>query len=159
MAPTALFQDLAKRYYYNSDCYYYGNCQSGWYRWGRWVVAGIIILAFIVSLLLLARINSRRRRLRGQHPMYGTGWMAPGINVHNKPNAYQQPPPQYSATSPPYQPQQQAYPMDNYNNNNNQGYYGGQTEGVAPPQNTYYPPGQRGGDDVYSAPPGPPPGK
>lgn len=41
--------------YYNNDCYYYPNsCRSGWYNWGRWVVAGVIILVFIVSLLVLA---------------------------------------------------------------------------------------------------------
>jgi hypothetical protein len=50
--------------YYNNDCYYYPNsCHSGWYNWGRWVVCGVIILAFIVALLLLAWVLTSSRFL------------------------------------------------------------------------------------------------
>jgi len=32
---------------------YYGNCHSAWYRWGRWVLAGILIF---IGLIILAFI-------------------------------------------------------------------------------------------------------
>jgi len=133
-------------YHYSSST---GRCVpdgGSWYDWGRWVLAGIVILVFILTLLLLAR-NTRRRRRNGIPPLRGTGWMAPG------PAPPYQPPPQYS-TSPPVYPQgtgQKFSPND--------GYYG-QQQGIPlqSPPNAYQPPQQYGGD-TYAPPPGPPPGR
>ncbi|KAL7909281.1 hypothetical protein GGI35DRAFT_376187 [Trichoderma velutinum] len=155
--------------------------KSGWYFWGRWVLAGIAIL-FALGLLFCCLCVSRRNRRRGATPMYGTGWFsgAPaaqtsrpsGNNKHNN-NGYemnnyqtgytqggysQQQPPYgegYGYTSPP--PYGQA-PVGNQTTgttfNANDGYMTGQPQyGVQQPQTSYNP------DGHYQPPAGPPPGK
>jgi hypothetical protein len=43
----------------NHSCYYnYGDRRcynSGWYNWGRWVLLGLIVLFFFLTLLCLSR--------------------------------------------------------------------------------------------------------
>ena len=166
MAPFEQLADMVKREYYCPSGYYLSGTRcypnnSGWYWWGRWVFAGLIVLFVIALLLILAR-NSRRRRRAGIAPLRGTGWMAPAP-------PYYPPPPQYSAAAPVY-PQgtgQKFNPNDGYYANQNQ-------EGVQlqPPQNTYQPPNNnyappsgypaqpsypQSGEPVYTPPEGPPP--
>ncbi|TFB06220.1 hypothetical protein CCMA1212_001750 [Trichoderma ghanense] len=159
--------------------YYYDGfgCRrrSGWYFWGRWVLAGI---AIVLALILLASCLciSRRNRRRGVQPLYGTGWLGGNTRPsgNNKPNnghemnnfqsgynqgGYNQGQGDYNQgygyTSPP--PYGQA-PMGNQTTgttfNANDGYYTNQPQyGVQPPQSAYQP------DTHYQPPPGPPPGK
>ncbi|KAH8884517.1 hypothetical protein GQ53DRAFT_396230 [Thozetella sp. PMI_491] len=160
MAPTmnqlAEQAELAKRYTYYCPSGYYASgshCYpSAWYGWGRWVLAGVVVVVFIICLASLACINSRRRRRQGLAPRYGTGWMAPAPKYENNPNGYNNyapPPPQYSQ-----QPMGGQYTGTTFNPAD--GYYGGTTNHMPPPQNTY----QRGtGGDAYEAPAGPPPPK
>ena len=130
--------------------YSQGQCvryNSGWLSWGRWVLAGLIVLSFIVMILLLAR-NSRRRRRLGHAPLRGTGWMAPAPPYY--PN---QAPPQYSP-APPVYPQGTGQKF-----NQTDGYYANhQQDGIQlqQPQNTYQPAQQYGGEG-YAPPDGPPP--
>ncbi|KIW04575.1 uncharacterized protein PV09_04325 [Verruconis gallopava] len=132
-------RELLKR----QTCYttYYGGVRcynSSWYNWGRWVLLGVIILLFILTLFCLSW-TSRRRRARGRRPMYGTGWMSQGPLA---PPPYQPPPP-----APAYTP----YPQnDNY--------------GPTPPKPTYggnqsYPMNDYGNTNTYAPPAGPPPGQ
>jgi hypothetical protein len=129
---------------------------------------GILVLVcpslFPCSLPLADNIgrcyNTRRRRQRGQSPMYGTGWMPGHKPAGNQPGYYNN-----GAAAPPYSP-----PVDNQYTgntfNSNEGYYGnaynngyGAQQGgieLQQPQHSYQP---RGGDPVYEAPQGPPPGK
>lgn len=161
MASSADMSRLFARQNYNDGCppnYYRSGytCYSSWYWWGRWVLAGVVILVFIICIVLLGCRSARRRRSRGLQPMYGTGWMGGKNNVmpHNNQGYYQNgnqqnyapPPPQYSA-------QQPQHTGNTYDSNN--GYYG---VNVQQPQNTY---GNRGigTDNVYAPPPGPPPSK
>ncbi|KAH8905403.1 hypothetical protein BR93DRAFT_939381 [Coniochaeta sp. PMI_546] len=145
-------------YYSNGYCYR----NSGWYFWGRWLFAGIVIAFVIGAIVLLGCINSRRRRRQGLAPRYGTGWMAPAPKYSPNSGGYVPPPPQYTSTPmqnypPPGQQQQPQYTGQTFNSND--GYYGGHNEGVAPPPNTYYPQRGVGGENVYEPPAGPPPGK
>ncbi|KAM7207069.1 Chitin synthesis regulation, resistance to Congo red domain containing protein [Rhypophila sp. PSN 637] len=154
-----------------------GRChRSSWGWWGRWVLAGAIVLIFILVLLMLSRRNARARRARGQRPLYGTGFLAGpappytpypqngSTNVQGGP-----PPPQYvypdntgnkfNANDGYYGPPQgdSSNPYNNNNNNYNSSPYGGQQSGIElqqPPQ-TY----QRGTGDDYAPPEGPPPSK
>ncbi|KAK4454653.1 chitin synthesis regulation, resistance to congo red-domain-containing protein [Podospora aff. communis PSN243] len=143
--------------YYLSGTRCYPN-NSGWYWWGRWVFAGLLVLFVIALLLLLAR-NSRRRRRQGLAPLRGTGWMA------GPPPPYYPPPPQYGAGAPPPGP---VYPQGTGQKfNQNDGYYAQNQEGVhlQQPQQTYQPPNNypspsgypHNGEPVYSPPEGPPP--
>ncbi|KAK3954912.1 chitin synthesis regulation, resistance to congo red-domain-containing protein [Pseudoneurospora amorphoporcata] len=154
MAPLAEMANqvhaMAKRA--RCDCDSYGNCYcySAWYYYGRWILLGICILCVFLSVFLMARRNSRRRRMHGAVPMYGTGWMAPA------PPPYA-PPPQYSAQPPP---------------GSQGGYYAPNGNGPKPEQNgpgAYYPNQQgvqlqqpasayhRGPDEQFTPPEGPPP--
>jgi len=162
MAPFEQLADVVKREYYCPSGYYLSGTRcypnnSGWYWWGRWVFAGLIVLFVIALLLLLAR-NSRRRRRQGIAPLRGTGWMAPA------PPPYYPPPPQYS-TAPAQYPQGTGQKF-----NQNDGYYANQNqEGIhlQQPQSTYQPPNNypspsgypQNGEPVYSPPEGPPPRK
>ncbi|KAJ2988935.1 hypothetical protein NUW58_g3721 [Xylaria curta] len=130
-------------YYYDSsrDLCVRGN---GWYWYGRWIFAAVIIGLFFIIFFTWACLNSRRRRRQGQAPMYGTGWMAPQNQYYqNPPQAYNQPPPAYGAPA-------QSYPMDNRYQTTD-GHYGQQSSGIEPPKNVY------SGD--YAPPSGPPPNK
>ncbi|KAK3356259.1 chitin synthesis regulation, resistance to congo red-domain-containing protein [Neurospora tetraspora] len=153
MAPLAetanQVHQIAKRdrcFYDTYDNYY---CYSAWYYYGRWVLLGIAILCVFLSVFLMARRNSRRRRVQGTQPMYGTGWMAPA------PPPYA--PPQYSAQPPPGS--QGGYYAPNMNGQKqpdlNGGYYGNQQEGVQlqQPASAYH----RGPDEQFAPPDGPPP--
>ncbi|ROT36878.1 hypothetical protein SODALDRAFT_335093 [Sodiomyces alkalinus F11] len=178
--------ELVKRQYYNCPSGYYysnGRCRerSSWSWWGRWVLTGMIIFAFI---LLLCCLGSRRRRKRGRQPMYGTGWMTnnrfgggphqqpqqqpqygQGYNQQQQQGGYhygQQQQPQYgygqgeynappAYGQPPPQPQHTGQTFTP-----GEGYYGGH-DGIQlqqPPQ-AY----SRGVDGDFSPPPGPPPAK
>ncbi|PSR99366.1 hypothetical protein BD289DRAFT_471618 [Coniella lustricola] len=169
--PQSTSGSLIARYY---DCAYYGNCTSSYNSWGRWVLAGLVILAALFLALLWSCVVNRRRRRRGLQPRYGTGWMmhgpgsgrssAPqynqggwyGQNNTNNPNSKYSgaapPPPQYTPSAVPAQTTGQTF-------NSNEGYYG-QHNGDVPlqqPTGSYYP--TAGGEPVYQAPSGPPPAK
>ncbi|KAH7627272.1 chitin synthesis regulation, resistance to congo red-domain-containing protein [Sordaria sp. MPI-SDFR-AT-0083] len=154
MAPLAetanQVHEIAKR----DRCYYdaYNNyyCYSAWYYYGRWILLGVCILCIFLSVFLMARKNSRRRRMQGAAPVYGTGWMAPA------PPPYA--PPQYSAQPPPGS--QGGYYAPNGHGpkpeqNGPGAYYPNQQEGVQlqQPQSAYH----RGPDEQYTPPEGPPP--
>jgi len=126
------------------NCYGY-NCDSNWTRWGRWVLAGILLFIGLCVLLFVLFLN-RRRRGRGMgrfHPRigmggrtnqqnqppqseaaFGGGGGVGGGGIYNQNAGYQQyapppgPPPQYAGS--------------------NADYYG-QTPEVSQPQNAYKP--------------------
>lgn len=136
-------RDCLDGYYPRNGQCVYGN---GWYWYGRWIFAAVVIGLFLLSFFLWACVKSRRRRRQGHAPMYGTGWMAPGTQYyHNPPQAYNQPPPAYGAPA-------QSYPMDNRYQTTD-GHYGQQSSGVEPPKNVY------GGGGDYAPPAGSPPRK
>ncbi|PMD25468.1 hypothetical protein NA56DRAFT_745251 [Hyaloscypha hepaticicola] len=125
---TAITEFAKRQYYYDSPCNYYGNCHSAWYRWGRWVLAGVLLfigLVFLAVLLFCTRRRRRRNRyatpMTSQAPLggYNSGY-GNGNQHYNPPSG---PPPQYG------------------NPNGNTGYdgYYGQQSGVAQPQNAYKP--------------------
>ncbi|KAM7209040.1 protein RCR2 [Naviculisporaceae sp. PSN 640] len=181
MAPTVAheFPGVLKRRY----CDYvdrWGNCHySSWGGWGRWVLAGSIVLLFFLVMLMLARKNSRARRARGQRPLYGTGFLAgpaPPYTPYPQggstniaggpPGPPGPPPPQYvypENTGHKFNSNDGYYgSQGNSSNNNNGNYsasspYGGQQSGIElqQPANTY----QRGAVDDYAPPEGPPPSK
>ncbi|PMD57368.1 uncharacterized protein K444DRAFT_615826 [Hyaloscypha bicolor E] len=124
---TAALAEFAKRQiYYGSRCNYYGNCRSSWYRWGRWVLAGILIFIGLIILAFILFCGSRRRR-RNRHAVPMTsqaplGGFNSGYGNEQQYGAPLGPPPQYgSNTGADYD-----------------GYYG-QQSGVAQPQNAYKP--------------------
>lgn len=86
--------DISKRYY----TYYNNSYYSPWYSYGRWILTGAIILAFIVAMLIYFFL--RRRRMQS-HTV-----VSPNAN-------YYQPNPNYGQ-QPNYYPE-----------NNGQQYYGG----------------------------------
>jgi len=121
----------------------------------------VIVIAGLLLAFLFSCFNTRRRRRRGQPPMYGTGWM-PGHKPGNNQSGYNN-----GGAAPPYSPQPQVENQYTGNTfNSNDGYYGnaynngygGQQGGIElqQPQHSYQP---RGGEPVYEAPLGPPPGK
>ncbi|KAI9739850.1 MAG: hypothetical protein M1818_004906 [Claussenomyces sp. TS43310] len=170
MAPTNV-KELVARFITNSNCYndgfggYYGDCDSAWYRWGRWVLLGCAVVFAILVVLAFSCLNGRRRRRRGLQPRYGTGWLAGKTpEGHNGPSytgynnagfngGYNQP--NYNP-APPYSPPPVNQQSTGNTFNSNEGYYG-QQNGIElqQPQNAYAPP--RGGDPVYAPPQGPPP--
>ncbi|KAJ0121636.1 Protein RCR2 [Diaporthe amygdali] len=154
----------------NGRCY-----QSNWSYWGRWVLAAIVIVFFLVLFLTWSCISNRRRRRAGMNPRYGTGWMMPGqqygngqqpqygngwfgqnkYNNNQQPQYQQPPPPQYTPANGPVPNQ---YTGQTFNSN--EGYYGQHNNNndipLQQPGSSYYP---RGGDNVYEPPTGPPPAK
>lgn len=140
-------------YYSRGGCYR----NSGWYYWGRWVLAGVVIFLTILVIFAICCVRSRRQRKHGRRPMYGTGWMAPGKFAGQHPQQQQwggggappaPPPPPYGGYG--QQPQQGGYNNAGSPYGQQREYYS-QADGVQQPQNTYQP--------VYSPPTGPPPGK
>jgi len=135
---------LPRQYGYGSsssrNCNYYGNCRrSAWSRFGRWVLAGILI--FIAIFMLLVLLCMRNRRRRRAHPK---------INSNPMTHQTHAPAPQTGT----YYNQDQGYAQ---NQSYNQGYapppgappkyggggygneYGQQQTGVEMPGNTYQP--------------------
>jgi len=123
------------------NCYGY-NCNSNWYQWGRWILAGVLIFIGFCVLLFVLFLNRRRRR-RGMgriHPRIGMGRRANqmesqppqsqvpygGGGVYNQNMGYQQ-----------YAPPPGAPPQ--YGSGLNADYYG-QHQGVSQPENAYQPP-------------------
>ncbi|EKD12927.1 uncharacterized protein L3040_005786 [Drepanopeziza brunnea f. sp. 'multigermtubi'] len=123
----ALIGLVARQVYYGNrrDCYYYGNCRSNWDRWGRWVLAGILIfLGLFLFFLYLCCANRRRRRRMNNAPT--------PMTAHN---------PGYSGYHPqqPYAPPPGPPPPQYVNGNGNApgGYYGQQSGGLTQPQGAY----------------------
>ncbi|CAD6445533.1 453d12ef-e1fa-4cca-80c3-1f4c6813acf8 [Sclerotinia trifoliorum] len=98
--------------------YGYYRCNSAWYRFGRWVLAGILIFIGLILLFAIMCITRRRRRRNqirsGNTPM-----------TYNQPNTYNSQQQQYAppAGAPPH------------HGGGNQDYYG--ASGVTQPQNAY----------------------
>jgi len=106
------------------DYYGYYNCHSSWYRWGRWVLAGILI--FIGVIFLFACLFVTRRRRRRNQISNTSQPMAYTAPTGRQDYDYSQPPPQgQTYASPPGAPPQ-------YGGGANQDYYG-----VQQPQNAY----------------------
>ncbi|EGO53802.1 hypothetical protein NEUTE1DRAFT_93432 [Neurospora tetrasperma FGSC 2508] len=155
MAPLAEMANQVHEIAKRGRCDYvdaYGRpyCYSHWYYYGRWILLAVAILCVFLSVYLMARKNSRRRRLQGAQPMYGTGWMAPA------PPPYA--PPQYSAQPPPGSQVPGGYyapPNGQKADQNGEYVYGNQQEGIQlqQPTSAYH----RGADDQYAPPEGPPP--
>ncbi|KXT00576.1 hypothetical protein AC579_5065 [Pseudocercospora musae] len=62
---------------------------SGWYKWGRWVVVGVVVALFVLAMigfLVFSRISARQRVKAGQKPMWGTQWAAPPAYAVNDPH-------------------------------------------------------------------------
>ncbi|TVY46717.1 hypothetical protein LOCC1_G002839 [Lachnellula occidentalis] len=145
---------VARRTCYNNNYYSgynsgYGNggsynCNSAWSRWGRWVLAGILIFIAIVFILLFALRPSvlcpllttpqpsfcaRRRRRRSAKTYENTAMT----------NVQQPTGNNYQNDQPMYAPPAEAPPLysGNYGGGgSNQGYYG-QQGGVTQPQGAY----------------------
>ncbi|KAK5990454.1 hypothetical protein PT974_08722 [Cladobotryum mycophilum] len=164
MAPT---EELVARDYLDCSYGFYNDgyrCsrRSSWYFWGRWVVAGIIIVIALIFILGCI-CYTRRQRKRGVRPMGAAGWLGGGNkhaqnNQGHEMNNYQAGYPQGGGyeqnqqygggyqggfTSPPPYGQPQPQPMGNHTTgttfNPNDGYYTGQQYGVQPPPNAYQP--------------------
>ncbi|KKA29134.1 hypothetical protein TD95_003483 [Thielaviopsis punctulata] len=148
-------------------CYYtfsgYRCEPSRWDSWGRWVFLGVIIVAAILCFYVLACVNSRRRRSRGQQPIYGTGWMAPQPQQlpkysqnpepgHQRWNSQQPPPPPPPPPNGYYGP-----PPPGYSGQQDPNVPYQQSEGIQlqQPQQAYH--GHTA--ENFAPPPGPPPGK
>ncbi|CZS92016.1 hypothetical protein WAI453_000035 [Rhynchosporium graminicola] len=123
---------IARQYNYGRRCNpRYQNCRSNFSRWGRWVLAGILIFFGIFLFFMFLCISKRRKRRAALHstPMtapagnagYNSGYNNGGYN-NNAPTQQYAPPP--GAPPPTYAGN------GGYNND----YYG-QQNGVA--QQTY----------------------
>lgn len=124
---------MADTYY---TCNLLGECyETRWHSWGRWVFISFMTIGLVLLLAMCLTVSARRRRLRGEVPLRGTGWLAPKSRFVAQPGppgpAGYYPPHQTPYTPPPYSP----YPM-----------YSGTTAAPANPHANYYAP-----------PPGPPP--
>ncbi|KAF7952459.1 uncharacterized protein EAE97_001956 [Botrytis byssoidea] len=118
------------RCYRNGYGYY--RCNSAWSRFGRWILAGVLIFVGLILLFAIMCI-SRRRRRRNQ------------ISSTNQPMAYTQPAATYGQAPASYnysQPQQSYAPpagapptYGGAHAGANADYYG--TSGVTQPANTY----------------------
>ncbi|KAB8072484.1 chitin synthesis regulation, congo red resistance, RCR protein [Aspergillus leporis] len=125
------------------------RCRASWHNWGRWVLLAVILVVAFIAFFMFACLSARKRRRRGQKPMYGTGWIG-----GQPPQQYQQQP--YPNQAPPAPPGYQPSPGPGYETQygHNQGFYGHQQYGTEPQQ----PPNAYARDGMYSPPPGPPPG-
>jgi len=124
--PKSISLAARRVYYSNCDSYYTNNCNSAWSRWGRWVLAGILLFLAIL-FIFLALCFRRRRARRNQIFTTSTPMQAqqPGGVYYNQTQ------PQYEGN---YAPPAGAPP--NYGGQNE--YYG-QQNGIAQPQNAYQP--------------------
>ncbi|CAH2350081.1 hypothetical protein CLIB1423_01S01992 [[Candida] railenensis] len=123
--------DFSKRYIYYGN---YNSYYSPWNSYGRWILTGVIILAFIIAMLIYFFI--RRRRMRS-HTV-----VSPNAN-------YYQPDPNYGQ-QPNYAQQPNYYPENN-------GYYGGgQNTGYGGEQRDFANEGKTVSDE-YAPPPTAPP--
>ncbi|KAK9455641.1 chitin synthesis regulation, resistance to congo red-domain-containing protein [Dipodascopsis uninucleata] len=103
MAPVSDAFALLKRqiYYGGNNCYPYG-CNSTWYRWGRWLLLGIVVLFAFVFFYLFVCTRNRRLSKQRKQPIYGTAWMGQGGGYYPPPPG---PPPQqaqHTGTTPYY---------------------------------------------------------
>ncbi|TVY35063.1 hypothetical protein LSUB1_G005066 [Lachnellula subtilissima] len=105
------------------------SCNSAWSRWGRWVLAGILIFIGICFLLVIALCAMRRKRRNRKRYESTTTPMA---NVQQPVGGgYQNDQPAYARPSEPAPPLYSG----NYEAGN-AGYYG-QQGGVTLPQGAY----------------------
>ncbi|KAB8294829.1 hypothetical protein EYC80_006790 [Monilinia laxa] len=124
-------------FYSRATCYRrnygYYRCNSAWSRFGRWILAGVLIFIGVLFLFVILCISKRRRR-RNQ------------ISSGNQPMAYSQPTNTYN--QPPAQPYDYTQPQQSYaappgvpstygggHAGANQDYYG--TSGVTQPTHVY----------------------
>ncbi|KAG4026758.1 hypothetical protein MFRU_037g00690 [Monilinia fructicola] len=116
--------DIYSRATCYSRNYGYYRCRSAWSRFGRWVLAGILIFVAIFFFFIILCI-SRRRRRRNQ------------ISSGNQPMAYSQPTNTYNQPpAQPYAPPPGVPPSYGGGHTGaNQDYYG--TSGVTQPTNVY----------------------
>jgi len=133
---------LYKRDYIQCD--QFGNCEpTTWSNWGRWVALVAVITALFFLFLTCAIFSARHRRMRGQYPLWGTGWVPvykynngpydPHASTHQPVDPNPAPPyspPPYTANSnyygppmPPHQQQQQQYEMQGGNTSGNNEQY------------------------------------
>jgi len=159
MAPVPRAEEglLVKRFFGSTfnNCSF-GNCNSAWNNWGRWVLLGCLVLFALLIFVGLTCFRNRRRVRAGQAPTRYTGWFTPGVN----------PPPAYpngaTAQQQQYQPsglgaQQQGYygaPQQQYTG---QQQYGGYQ--YAPPRDApqEYEMNNTGGNNKFGPPAYPPP--
>ncbi|KAH8586671.1 hypothetical protein B0O99DRAFT_50295 [Bisporella sp. PMI_857] len=115
---------VARQYYNSRTCRYNRRyCTSAWNRYGRWILAGVLIFIFLILIFLILCVRQRRmRRARNNmiatpmasHPGYGNN--NPQYQYGNN-TGYNQ---QYAAPPGP--------PPPTYGNEN-AGYYGQQQYG------------------------------
>ncbi|KAJ8066892.1 hypothetical protein OCU04_004278 [Sclerotinia nivalis] len=108
-----------------NSCQSYYRCNSAWNRFGRWILAGVLI--FIGLILLFAIMCITRRRRRRTQIRSGNTHM-----TYNQPNTYGQAPANNYNSQQQYAPPAGAPP---HHGGGNQDYYG--TSGVTQPSNTY----------------------
>jgi len=114
------------------DSYYrrYYTCRSSaWSRFGRWILAGVLIFVaviFLFAIMCMSRRRRRRNQISSNQPM---AYQAPSNNYPPASNDYYAPQGQQQQYAPPagHPP----YYGGNQGNAENQGY------GVTQPQNAY----------------------
>ncbi|ESZ89750.1 hypothetical protein SBOR_9863 [Sclerotinia borealis F-4128] len=128
--------------------YGYYTCRSGWSRFGRWILAGVLILiglVFLFAFMCITRKRRRRNQIKSSNqPMAYTQPTNTNTNTYGQApvsNTYNQQPAQdynYSQPQQSYAPPAGAPPMYGGGGAHvgaNQDYYG--TSGVTQPANTY----------------------
>ncbi|KAF4628184.1 hypothetical protein G7Y89_g9969 [Cudoniella acicularis] len=131
LAPREVFP-RATCYRYQYGYSYAYNCNSAWYRWGRWLLAGILILIGIFLVLFILR---RRRRNRNQYATTSTPMTTQPVSAYDA--GYNNG--EYNANGGGYYNQNQQYEPPTGappTHGENTGYYG-QQAGVTQPANTY----------------------
>jgi len=96
---------LIARYVYGCNSYY-DNCNSAWHRWGRWVLAGVVIFVGLVVIAGVLLMQNRRRRrshpVATSTPMAYQAPIAPAGGYYNSQTAQ----PYDQNLNPQYEPQQ-----------------------------------------------------
>ena len=106
------------------------NCNSAWSRFGRWILAGVLIFIGLILLFLILCLSRRRKRRAAKYTSQpATTYNAPQTSTYDNNNTYGV---NNGGYAPPAGP-----PPTNYGGSN-AGYYGGQG-GVEQPGNTYQP--------------------